>query len=80
MSSVTIYTAPQCPHSKKLKEFLQSNGVDFEEKCVLTDPATIDDLRKVSNQLAIPVLVKGEEVFTGFGRRAERRIKRALGV
>ena len=80
MSSVTIYTAPQCPHSQKLKKFLKENGIDFEEKCILTDPATHEELKQVSNQLAIPVLVKGEDVFTGFGRRAERRIKRSLGV
>ena len=80
MTRATVYTAPECPHSKNLKQFLTEIGVDFEEKCVLTSPETFAELKEVSGQLAIPVLVIDGESFVGFDRRAERRIKRKLGV
>jgi glutaredoxin len=80
MTRAIVYTAPECPHSKNLKQFLTEIGVDFEEKCVLTSPEIFAELKEVSGQLAIPVLVIEGESFVGFDRRAERRIKRRLGV
>jgi glutaredoxin len=80
MTKATVYTAPQCPHSEKIKTFLKENKVDIEEKCVLTSPETIDELKKVSGQMAIPVTIIGEDVFIGYDRRTERKLKRKLGV
>jgi glutaredoxin len=79
MPTAVVYTAPDCPHSKKLKEYLKELGVEVEEKCVLTTPGLFDELYKLSEQKAVPVAVIGEDVFVGFDRRAERRIKRAVG-
>jgi glutaredoxin len=80
MTTVVIYTAPECPHSKKLKEFLSGINMEFEEKCILTSPEMLEDLVKVSGQRAIPVTVVEDEIFVGFDRRTERRMKRKLGV
>jgi len=79
MATAVIYTAPECPHSKKLKEFLKEKGVQYEEKCVLTNPETFEELAKVTGHKAIPVTVVGEDVFVGFDRRVERRLGRRLG-
>lgn len=79
MTTAVIYTAPRCPHSKKLKEFLKETGVQYEEKCVLTNPETFEELAKVSGNKAIPVIVVGEDVFIGFDRRVERWLGRRLG-
>ena len=79
MATALIYTAPECPHSKKLKEFLKEKGVQYEEKCVLTNPKTFEELAKVSGHKAIPVTVVGEDVFVGFDKRVERRLGRRLG-
>ena len=80
MTKVVIYTAPECPHSKKLKEFLSGVDTEFEEKCIMTSPETLEDLIKVSGQRAIPVTAVEDEIFIGFDRRTERRMKRTLGV
>lgn len=80
MPKATIYTAPDCPHSKKLKAFLKENKIDFEEKCILTSPETRAELKEASGQLGIPVALIGDGVFVGFDSRTERRIKRQLGV
>jgi glutaredoxin 3 len=79
MPTAIVYTAPECPHSKKLKDFLKEIGVDFEEKDVLTTPNVFKELFEKSGQKAVPVTVIGDDVFIGFDRRAERRIKRAVG-
>ncbi|MGY5864039.1 MAG: glutaredoxin family protein [Candidatus Thorarchaeota archaeon] len=80
MTKATVYTAPKCPHSEKVKTFLKENNVDIEEKCVLTSPEAIEELKSVSGQLAIPATIIGEDVFIGFDRRTERKLKRKLGV
>ena len=80
MTKAVVYTAPECPHSKEVKEFLSSNGVDIEEKCIFTTPGTLQELKEISGQMAIPVTTIDGEFFIGFDRRVERRIKRKIGV
>ena len=80
MPAATVYTAPECPHSKKLLEFLKEIGVKIEEKNVLTIAGYFNELFEISGQKAIPATVIGEDVFVGFDRRVERRIKRAVGA
>ena len=80
MAKAVVYTAPECPHSKKVMEFLVGNNVEIEEKCILTNPETLQELKEQSGQLAIPVTVIDGNFFIGFDRRTERRLKRKLGV
>ncbi|TFG97744.1 glutaredoxin family protein [Candidatus Thorarchaeota archaeon] len=80
MPKTVIYTAPECPHSENMKTFLKDTGIDFEEKCILTSPETSSELKELSGQISVPTTVIEGEVFIGYDRRAERRIKRKLGV
>ena len=80
MTNATVYTAPQCPHSEKVKAFLKENNVDIEEKCILTSPETIEELKQVSGQMAIPATIIDDDIFIGYDRRTERKLKRKLGV
>jgi glutaredoxin len=79
MPTAIVYTAPECPHSKNLKDFLNEIGVEFEEKSVLSTPDVFKELFEKSGQKAVPIAIIGDEVFIGFDRRVERRIKRAVG-
>lgn len=74
-----IYTAPQCPHSKRMKKFLSDKGVTLEEKCVLTNPDSLAELIAVSKQRAVPVALIDGEVFIGFDSRVQRRLERKTG-
>ena len=78
MATATIYTAPKCPHSEKLKQFLNEQGVTFEEKCVLDDLSLFDMIHEKTQQKGIPVAIIGDDVFVGFDRRTERKLKRTL--
>ncbi|RDE15301.1 MAG: NrdH-redoxin [Candidatus Thorarchaeota archaeon] len=80
MPKAVVYTAPECPHSRRLVAFLKQNKIDFEERCILASPGILDELKRVSGQLAVPVTVIGDGIFLGFDSRVERRIKRQVGV
>jgi glutaredoxin len=80
MPHAIIYTAPKCPHSKNMKKFLKDNGIDFQEKCILESPEIAAELKARSGQIAVPTTVIDDDVFIGYDRRSERRIKRKLGV
>ncbi|NHJ14788.1 MAG: glutaredoxin family protein [Candidatus Thorarchaeota archaeon] len=80
MPKVFVYTAPECPHSENLKKFLSELGVEVEEKCIIDNPNARDEIKKLTGQMGIPVAVIDGEIYVGFDRRAERRIKRKLGV
>ena len=80
MTKAVVYTAPQCPHSEKVKNFLLENKVEIEEKCILTSADSIEELKKVSGQMAIPATIIDGDVFIGYDRRTERKLKRKLGV
>lgn len=80
MVKAVVYTAPECPHSEKVKNFLLENQVEIEEKCVLTSPETVEELKKVSGQMAIPTTIIDGDVLIGYDRRTERKLKRKLGV
>ena len=80
MAKAIVYTAPKCPHSTKVKEFLSSINVEVEERCVFETPDTLEELRELSGQMAVPVTKIDGDFFVGFDRRTERRLKRKLGV
>lgn len=80
MPKAIIYTAPKCPHSEHVKALLKDNGVEIEEKCILESQDTLEELKRISGQMAIPVTVIDGDVFIGYDRRTERRLKRKLGV
>ena len=80
MTKAIVYTAPECPHSEKVKEFLSSINVEIEEKCIFDNPETMEELREFSGQMAVPVTKLNGDFYVGFDRRTERRLKRKLGV
>jgi len=79
LKKVIVYTAPDCPHSKTILEFLKTKNVEIEEKCILTDPKVREELKEVSGAMAIPVtVIDGNVIVGGLDRRIERRLTRAL--
>lgn len=80
MVKATIYTAPKCPHSQALKDYLTQNSIDFEEKCIIGNAEALAEVMSRTQQMGIPVTIIDNEVFVGFDRRTERRLGRLLGV
>ena len=66
MSDITIYTTPQCPWCHKAKEYLESRGIDFEEKNVAADREAADKMIDLTGQRSVPVIAKGSLYVVGY--------------
>jgi len=75
---VEVYTAPEDPNSDEMKEFLESRGVNYEEKCVVTQPELFDELVGRTGQGSVPACIVEGDIFVGFDSRVKRRLTQAL--
>ncbi|MBA2870617.1 glutaredoxin-like YruB-family protein [Anoxybacillus calidus] len=71
---VTVYTQPDCPPCKVVKEFLRHHQIDFEEFDVSKDKAARNRLINVYRSYSTPTIVVGDEVVTGFDLPALEKI------
>lgn len=66
MSDITVYTTPQCPSCHKAKEYLENQGVDYEEKNVAEDREAADQMIDLTGQRSVPVIAKGSLYVVGY--------------
>lgn len=52
----TVYTKTGCPWCKEMIDFLNKNGVKYEEKNVSTNPDFLEQLVNISGQEKAPTL------------------------
>jgi glutaredoxin len=57
MPKITIYTGQNCPFSKKLKDFLYSQEIQFQEIKIDKNPERALELEKITQDIATPVTV-----------------------
>ena len=62
---------------KAAKEFLSSQGVAFRDINVMEDADARQDLIRLTGQMAVPVIVVGDQVVRGFDKT---RLKTLLGL
>ncbi|ODA40065.1 glutaredoxin family protein [Desulfosporosinus sp. BG] len=62
---VIMYTLPLCPYCARAKRFLSSKGILFTEKNILF-PGHFKEMRKVTDQIGVPITVVGERILTRF--------------
>lgn len=74
---VVVYSTPTCSPCKAAKAFLASKGVAFQEVNVAEDEEGREELIRHTGQLAVPVIVVGDEVVQGFNRP---RLVQVLGL
>ncbi|HYS72163.1 MAG TPA: glutaredoxin domain-containing protein [Thermoplasmata archaeon] len=63
---VKVYTTPASPWCAQAKAFLEAKGVAFEEIDVSRDPRLLKELRDLSGQIGVPVIVHGTSIVIGF--------------
>ena len=64
---ITVYSTATCPHCIKLKEFLKSNNIAFENIDV-SDPGKADEMMEKSGQMGVPVIDIDGDIIVGFDR------------
>jgi glutaredoxin 3 len=73
---IKVYTTNTCPWCVKVKNYLKSENIDFEELNVQDDMEAREEMVKKSNQMGVPVLDINNNIIIGFDKSA---ILAALG-
>ncbi|HOG13542.1 MAG TPA: glutaredoxin domain-containing protein [Synergistales bacterium] len=66
MTKVKVYSTPTCPWCVRLKNYLQSKKVDFENIDVSADRAAAMEMVKKTGQMGVPVALIGDVYIVGF--------------
>ncbi|HON33364.1 MAG TPA: glutaredoxin domain-containing protein [Synergistales bacterium] len=66
MAKVKVYSTPTCPWCVRLKNYLQSKKVDFENIDVSVDRAAAMEMVKKTGQMGVPVALIGDVYIVGF--------------
>lgn len=66
---IKIYSTSWCPGCVKLKKYLNSKGVKFEEINVADRHEDREEVFKVSGQRTVPVLESDGKVVVGFDKQ-----------
>ena len=74
---VKIYSTPECPFCKKAKAFFEANNIKYEEIDVSANDKNLEEMRKVSEQMSVPVIDIDGKILNGFD---EAKLKEALGL
>ncbi len=74
---VKVYSTPTCPWCKKAKQFLDSNGIKYQDFNVAEDKAARDEMMNTSHQLAVPTISIDGEFIIGYNEAA---LKEKLGI
>lgn len=73
---VKVYTTNSCPWCVKVKNYLKSEKIEFQELNVQDDMQAREEMIKKSKQMGVPVLDINNSIIIGFDKPA---ILKALG-
>lgn len=77
MKSVKVYSTPTCPFCHKVKDFLKSNNVAYEDIDVSSDQEKVKEMVDKSGQMGVPVIDIEGEIIVGFDKD---KISKALEI
>jgi len=77
MSDVKVYSTPTCPYCKKAKEWLDSNGIKYENIDVSSNAKYADEMIKKSGQRGVPVIDIDGKIIVGYDIG---EMKKSLGM
>jgi len=77
VKEVKVYTTPGCPWCKRVKKFLDDNGIQYQDFNIAEDKAAREEMIKKCNSLAVPTICIDGEVIVGFN---EALLKEKLGL
>lgn len=76
-SNIRLYTTNTCPWCTKVKNYLQSNNINYEEVNVGLNRAAAIEMVNKSGQMGVPVLDIDGKIVVGFDKN---RIDSILGL
>ena len=75
--SVKVYSTSTCPYCIRVKEFLKSNNITFENVDVGVNQEAAQEMMNKSGQMGVPVVDIDGQIIVGFDKPA---ISKALGL
>jgi glutaredoxin 3 len=73
---IKVYTTNSCPWCVKVKDYLHSENIEFQEMNVNEDMEAREEMIKKSKQMSVPVLDIDNNIIIGFDKAA---ILKAVG-
>jgi glutaredoxin 3 len=74
---VKVYSTPTCPWCKRTKQFLEANGIKYQDLNVAEDKAAREEMITTSHQMAVPTISIDGEFIIGYNETA---LKEKLGI
>ncbi len=70
VEKAVVYSAKTCPKCVMLKDYLEENKAEYEERLVDKDADALAELIGLTGEIAVPVLKMNGKVVKGFDREA----------
>lgn len=70
MAKVKVYSTPTCPWCHKVKDYLKSKNVEFEDIDVASNDKARDEMVEKSGQMGVPVVMIDDKIIVGFDQAA----------
>lgn len=67
---IKVYSTSTCPWCVKVKAYLKSKGIEFEDYNVQENETAAKEMIKISGQMGVPVLDINGNVIVGFDKAA----------
>ncbi|MDD5702510.1 MAG: glutaredoxin family protein [Dehalococcoidales bacterium] len=74
---VKVYSTPTCPWCKKVKQFLDANGINYQDLNVAEDKAAREEMISTTHQMAVPTISIDGEYVIGYN---EKELKEKLAI
>ena len=74
---VKVYSTPTCPWCKKIKQFLDTYNIKFQDLNVADDKVARDEMLNTTHQMAVPTISIDGEYVIGYN---EKSLKEKLGI
>ena len=63
---IVLYSAEMCSDCQKIKDYMKSNGIEFELRDIRKDPAYADEVTENTGKLGVPYLIIDGEWIRGY--------------
>lgn len=77
MATVKIYSTPNCPYCKMVKQFLTENSIPFEDIDVSVNQLAAQEMISRSGQMGVPVIDVDGQIIVGFDKA---KLKQLLAI
>lgn len=75
MKQIILYTTPTCVFCPAIKKLLDAEKVEYTEIDVSINTDALEEMKKKSGQMGVPVTIIDDKVVIGFNKK---KIKKAL--